>query len=91
MTDETTSHLDSAALLRSALHKSWRRDRWLGAWRLSSRWSLWWITRYGSSLIAAVLLSASTELLFDTAGHSEPVDGLKLKLSYEITLPPHTP
>jgi hypothetical protein len=91
MADETASYPDSATLLRSALQQSWQRDRRLRFWRLPWRWSIWWLTRYGSSFIAAALVTASTPDAFQTAFNALPAEVLKLTPSYQINIIPKNP
>jgi len=81
---------DSAALLHGALQQSWRNDRRLRFWLLPWRWCVWWITRYGSCLAAAALVSASSSSALDEASKALAPDSLNLIPSYELQINPPT-
>ncbi len=92
MADEPATYPDSAALLRAALQQSWKRDRRIRRWRLPWRWSLWWLTRYGSSFIAAALVSSSTPLALNALSPpNAPDEPLKLAPSYQLKSPISSP
>ncbi len=92
MADETARFPDSAALLQRALEQSWQRDRRIRRWRLPWRWGVWWLTRYGSSFIAAALVSASTPLALNALSQPiAPAESLKLTPSYQLKSPTPSP
>jgi hypothetical protein len=90
MADENASFPDSAALLQRALQQSWQRDRRIRRWRLPWRWCVWWLTRYGSSFIAAALVSASTPPA-SNALPTPAAEALKLTPSYQLKSPTPSP
>jgi hypothetical protein len=88
MEPDLASYPDTAKLLQDALQGSWQRDRSIRRWKLIWRWSTWWLTRYGSSVIAAMLVVSSTPALFlMTPAQVAPLDPLLLKPSLQLTLP----
>ena len=93
MADEIAAYPDTPALLHRALQQSWQRDQQIRRWKLSLRWAVWWLTRYGSSLVAAVLVSASTPDFSNPAPHQsiEPAESLRLAPSYQLNSPTKNP
>jgi hypothetical protein len=81
---------DSAALLRGALQQSWRNDQRLRSRLLPWRWCVWWITRYGSCLAAAALVSASSPSILDEASKVLSPESLNLILSHQLQINPPT-
>ena len=93
MADEIAAYPDTPALLHRALQQSWQRDHQTRRWKLSLRWAVWWLTRYGSSLVAAVLVSASTPDFIKPAPAEpvEPAESLRLAPSYQLNSPTKNP
>jgi hypothetical protein len=92
MVHEQIHYPDSAALLRHNLQQSWQRDRRIRAIKLTWRWSIWMLARYGTSALAAAVLVASTPDAWIT--HSlppVPSDSLILKPSLQLSLIPNPP
>jgi hypothetical protein len=85
MSHERATYPDTADLLRHALVRSWRRDRYTRALKLGWRWGIWLLTRYGSSFIAAALVAASSpDAWINPAASPQPVDSLILKPSLQL-------
>jgi hypothetical protein len=90
MADEIAAYPDTPALLHRALQQSWQRDRQTRRWKLSLRWTVWWLTRYGSSVVAAILVSASSPDFIKPTS-TQPTESLRLAPSYQLNSPTKNP
>jgi hypothetical protein len=92
MVHEQQAYPNSAELLRQNLQQSWQRDRRTRAIKLTWRWSAWMLARYGSGMIAAAVLAASTPDVWNAPLLSPvPFDSLVLKPSLQLSLTPLRP